>query len=103
MEGGRGRQGPSQQFSSSGLYTVPQGAKWEEHVEYIESLPVLAEPEAYGLHANADITKDLGDTNQMLATLIKTGGSSDGGGGRMPRAARSLLRRSSNRTIRDWE
>ena len=68
-------------FSSSGLYTVPQGAKWEEHVEYIESLPVLAEPEAYGLHANADITKDLGDTNQMLATLIKTGGSSDGGGG----------------------
>ena len=68
-------------FSSSGLYTVPQGAKWEEHVEYIESLPVLAEPEAYGLHANADITKDLGDTNQMLATLIKTSGSSDGGGG----------------------
>ena len=36
MEGRRGAEGVRVhplQFSSSGLYTVPPGAKWEEHVK----------------------------------------------------------------------
>lgn len=40
---------------------------------YVDSLPMDQEPEAFGLHANADISKDLAATDQVLAALIATG------------------------------
>jgi dynein heavy chain len=43
-------------------------------------LPLIEEPEVFGLHDNATITKDLKDTNQMLSSLLLTQSRSDGGG-----------------------
>uniref|UniRef100_A0A3B1IPW2 Uncharacterized protein n=1 Tax=Astyanax mexicanus TaxID=7994 RepID=A0A3B1IPW2_ASTMX len=47
-------------------YIPPHGP----YVEYIRSLPITAEPGVYGLHSNADITKDNQETNQLLGWSI---------------------------------
>ena len=70
---------PDFKLSASGLYKVPKGEKRDDHLEYINSLPMAALPEAYGLHANADISKDLNDTKLLFNTLIIVGGSSSSG------------------------
>lgn len=42
-------------LSESGIYkTIAEGSK-EDYINYIESLPLNPEPEAFGLHANAEI------------------------------------------------
>lgn len=53
----------------------------------MESLPNTQQPEVFGLHANADITKDLNQTEEMLTSLIATGGASGGGGNDAHQAA----------------
>ena len=50
-------------------------------LRYIDSLPISASPEAFGLNQNADITKDQNDTALMFQSLVSTSGASDGGGG----------------------
>ena len=70
-------------LSDSGTYTIPPEGDHESYLEVISQFPILPEPEAFGLHANADITKDLGHTQLLTETLIKTftsGASSSGGG-----------------------
>ena len=57
----------------------PRGGPHESYLDYISTLPILPEPEAFGLHENADITKDLGQTALLTETLIKTGGGSSAG------------------------
>jgi dynein heavy chain len=68
-------------LSDSGIYTIPKEGPHESYLEVISQFPILPEPEAFGLHANADITKDLGATALLTETLIKTGGGASAGGG----------------------
>ena len=68
-------------LSESGTYVIPEEGSHESYLDYIASLPILPLPEAFGLHANADITKDLGQTALMTSTLIKAGAAGAGGGG----------------------
>jgi dynein heavy chain len=43
-------------FSASGLYrSIPAGDK-DDYIDYIKDLPLNPEPEAFGLHSNAQIT-----------------------------------------------
>jgi dynein heavy chain len=69
-------------FSTSGLYSAPPFAQERSaYTEYIASLPLLAAPEAYGLHSNADITKDIKDTTNLLDSLMSTQSRDSGGAG----------------------
>ena len=43
-------------FTSSGLYTSPPDGDYDHYCEWIKNLPMVAYPECYGLHENADIT-----------------------------------------------
>jgi len=44
------------EFSPSGIYkSIPTGEK-EDYIDYIKSLPLNPQPEAFGLHNNAEIT-----------------------------------------------
>ena len=46
-------------FSESGQYYAPMDSEDQNgYLDYIKNLPLNPRPEVYGLHDNADITKD---------------------------------------------
>jgi dynein heavy chain len=68
-------------FTDSGLYYAPSHREYEGYIEFIEQLPLLPEPEAFGMHANADITKDNKETNDLFESILITQSTAGGGGG----------------------
>lgn len=45
-------------FSPSGLYFAPKFTEYEGYIEYIKGLPQYPDPEVFGFHENAAITKN---------------------------------------------
>ncbi|GFH22159.1 uncharacterized protein HaLaN_19578 [Haematococcus lacustris] len=74
---------PMYKLSASGLYAPPPEGPRSSYLAYIDTLPIIPLPEAFGLHANADISKDQADTNAMFSSLLSMsgGGGGQGGGG----------------------
>ncbi|KAL0984291.1 hypothetical protein UPYG_G00139540 [Umbra pygmaea] len=66
------------------LYFVPPHGPYQTYVEYIRNLPIAAEPGVFGLHSNADITKDNQETNQLLEGVLLTLPRQTGGGAKSP-------------------
>ncbi|XP_035537407.1 dynein heavy chain 3, axonemal [Morone saxatilis] len=66
------------------LYYVPAHGPYETYVDYIRSLPICADPCVFGLHSNADITKDNQETNQLLDGVLLTLPRQTGGGAKSP-------------------
>jgi len=69
-------------FSSSGTYYAPPHGDHQATLDFINSFPLIANPEAFGLHENADITKDIGETNLLLDSFMLTQSAASGGGGK---------------------
>lgn len=61
----------------SNEFPTPKDGSYDDYIEYIDKLPLVASPEVFGLHENATLTKDQNDTNNLLFTLLDTeqGGS----------------------------
>jgi len=82
-------------FSPSGLYKAPPDIEHMEHsqiIDYILQMPLTQQPEVFGLHDNADITKDQQETNYFCDTMLSTeAGSSGGGGGGSGKSADEVL------------
>ena len=55
----------SNRFSPSGIYYAPKHGEYQSYVDYIRTLPIIPHPEVFGLHENADITKDNQETSQV--------------------------------------
>lgn len=75
---------PGFSLSPSGKYAIPSAAasSLQHYVEIVEALPLVAEPEIFGFHENATITKDSNETDALFATLLLaegSGGSSQAG------------------------
>ncbi|XP_075305326.1 dynein axonemal heavy chain 3 [Odontesthes bonariensis] len=66
------------------LYYVPPHGPYQTYVNYIRSLPICADPCVFGLHSNADITKDNQETNQLLDGVLLTLPRESGGGAKSP-------------------
>ena len=66
-------------FSASGKYYAPKTGELESYIDYIKSLPLSAEPEVFGMHSNADITKDQNETNSMFTAILSTQGTGSSG------------------------
>lgn len=58
-------------FSESGIYHVPEDSSYDGCLNYIKSLPMTPDPEVFGLHENADITKNNYETNMVCRFTIK--------------------------------
>ncbi|XP_053190892.1 dynein axonemal heavy chain 3 [Scomber japonicus] len=71
-------------LSEGDLYYVPAHGPYQTYVNYIRSLPICADPCVFGLHSNADITKDNQETNQLLDGVLLTLPRQTGGGGKSP-------------------
>ena len=52
-------------FSPSGQYYAPPHSDYQSYVDYVRELPLIPHPEVFGLHENADITKDNQETLQV--------------------------------------
>nr|8GLV_Kg Chain Kg, DHC_N2 domain-containing protein [Chlamydomonas reinhardtii] len=71
---------PGYRFSTSGTYYPPAYTSYKGYMEYINGLPLISQPEVFGLHENADITKDLQETNLLLDSLMLTQSREASGG-----------------------
>jgi dynein heavy chain len=68
-------------FSESGHYKVIPPTDKDGYLEYIRALPLNPSPEAFGLHANAEITTSQIETINLLETVLSMQPRSGGGGG----------------------
>lgn len=59
-------------FSPSGYYYAPPDGSYQDYIDFIKDFPANAKPEAFGLHENADITKDQQEANQLLTSIQAT-------------------------------
>ena len=60
-------------FSASGLYysfKPDADAPHQSYMEYIEALPLNAEPEVFGMHDNANITVGITDADDTFAIIL---------------------------------
>ncbi|TKS69211.1 Dynein heavy chain 6, axonemal [Collichthys lucidus] len=46
---------PAYTFSASGIYHAPETDELEQYKKYIESLPIIDDPEIFGMHENANL------------------------------------------------
>jgi dynein heavy chain, axonemal len=71
-------------FTPSGTYyspTVDEDSPHKGVMEYIEGLPLNAQPEVFGMHSNANITCELNETDEALDVLVSLQPRTSGGGG----------------------
>ncbi|KAK3881286.1 hypothetical protein Pcinc_014272 [Petrolisthes cinctipes] len=52
-------------------YVVPSTATWQGYVDHISSLPLLAPPQVFGLHQNADLAKDNCEADQLFSGVLQ--------------------------------
>nr|BAC35298.1 unnamed protein product [Mus musculus] len=65
-------------------YVIPPYGSYQSYIEYLRTLPITAHPEVFGLHENADITKDNQETNQLFQGVLLTLPRQSGGSGKSP-------------------
>jgi dynein heavy chain len=68
-------------LSASGEYIVPPKGSYESYLQYIKSLPLIQSPEVFGMHENADITKDLAETSLLINSVLSTQAQSSNSSG----------------------
>ncbi|XP_067839723.1 dynein axonemal heavy chain 6 [Heptranchias perlo] len=58
-------------YSSSGIYYSPEADSLQAFKEYIEGLPLIDDPEIFGMHENANLAFQRQETNNMISTVLE--------------------------------
>ncbi|KAA8595375.1 hypothetical protein FQN60_012510 [Etheostoma spectabile] len=61
---------PAYTFSSSGIYYAPEADELEQYKKYIESLPLIDDPEVFGMHENANLAFQRQETMTLISTIL---------------------------------
>ncbi|KAI5054865.1 hypothetical protein GOP47_0030010 [Adiantum capillus-veneris] len=72
----------SYKFSNSNAYAAPQDGSYPDFIDRIRQFPLIAAPEVFGLHDNANITKDQQETDLFLSSILATQSNAAEMGGR---------------------
>merc|ERR1719502_1092398 len=67
-------------YASDHNYIVPTGLEMVNFKDKIDVMPAVDSPLIFGLHTNADLTKRLLESSEMIATIIETQPKDTGGG-----------------------
>lgn len=57
-------------FSESGIYYAPENGPLASYREYIDSFPLVDQPEIFGMHENANITYQSQESEKILNTIL---------------------------------
>lgn len=68
-------------FGPDDNFKIPKLATHQEYLDHINTLPHLIHPNVFGFHSNADITKDINETNLLLDSVLLCSSESSGGEG----------------------
>uniref|UniRef100_A0ACB8FLL7 Dynein heavy chain 3, axonemal n=2 Tax=Sphaerodactylus townsendi TaxID=933632 RepID=A0ACB8FLL7_9SAUR len=71
-------------LSSEEEYYIPPYGPHQSYIDYLRRLPITTHPGVFGLHENADITKDNQETNLLFNSVLLTLPRQAGGGGKSP-------------------
>merc|ERR1711988_883131 len=78
-------------FSSSGIYYAPPTGKRADYLKYIDGLPFQDDPEAFGMHENANISFQLQESGYMVDTVLSVLPKDSGGGGGEGKTAEDIV------------
>ncbi|CAL1529526.1 unnamed protein product, partial [Lymnaea stagnalis] len=69
-------------FDPQKKYMLPPDGDYESYLAFTQSLPLMASTEVFGMHPNAEITKDQSETQQLFDNILLTLGKSSSKGGK---------------------
>ncbi len=78
---------PNFGLSESGAYVVPPAGPMQSYLDFVKTMPVNTKPEVFGMHENANISKEQNETSLMLASILLTEGKGSAGGASSERDA----------------
>ncbi|KAK0131808.1 Dynein heavy chain 6, axonemal [Merluccius polli] len=62
---------PGYTYSASGVYYAPEEDLLDTYKTYIEGLPVLDDPEVFGMHENANLAFQRQETLTLISTILE--------------------------------
>ncbi|KAB1256909.1 Dynein heavy chain 6; axonemal [Camelus dromedarius] len=67
-------------YSESGIYFAPVADSLQEFKDYIENLPLIDDPEIFGMHENANLVFQYKETSTLINTILEVQPRSSSGG-----------------------
>ncbi|KAI4587317.1 hypothetical protein MJG53_005104 [Ovis ammon polii x Ovis aries] len=64
----------------TGIYFAPLADSLQEFKDYIENLPLIDDPEIFGMHENANLVYQYKETNTLINTILEVQPRSSSGG-----------------------
>jgi dynein heavy chain len=72
---------PNYMIAPIEIYKLPfEISTHGEYIDYVKTLPLNSEPSIFGFHSNADITKDINETQLLFDSLLLCSQTATGGG-----------------------